>query len=100
MDRPLVKSIADLKLLGECSNMAEDGSLEFEYCSFAFVTDDHVVYFGQTSIRKYQLTPEIINKNLNRVSDVDVYPEAPSDITITEPNGNGNVLVKGPSLSY
>ncbi|KAF2254205.1 hypothetical protein BU26DRAFT_600002 [Trematosphaeria pertusa] len=71
--RPFVTSTQDLS--GLFSHFSDDSRREFQYASFAFVTEDHTVYYGRSPTRK--VTPEIVNESLKQVPDEDVYPVDP-----------------------
>lgn len=95
---PQVDSVRDLHPLCEVFSF-ENGHQVFLRSTFAFVTGDYHVFFGQAPIRKKTLSPKDIKENLKHVPDEEVYPEAPSHITIVSVPTNGNVYIKGPKLT-
>ena len=101
MAAPRVKSVRDLQHLSEVFSWEDDenGNPIFLYSSFGFISDDHIVYFGQSKLRKYDLTPEILNESLELIPDEQVYPEAAPHITTAPTPLGSNFFVKGPSLT-
>lgn len=97
-EEPQVDSIRDLHPLCEVFS-SENGHQIFLRSTFAFVTGDYRVYFGQAPIRKKELSPEDIKERLKRVPDEDVFPEAQSHITTVSIPVTGNVYIKGPKLT-
>lgn len=95
---PQVDSVRDLHPLCEVFSF-ENGHQVFSRSTFALVTGDYRVYFGQAPIRKKALSPKDIKERLKHVPDEEVYPEAPSHITVVSIPINGNVYVKGPKLT-
>src|SRR5579871_135103 len=95
---PHVDSVRDLHPLCEVFS-SENGQRVFLRSTFALVTSDYHVYFGQAPIRKKALSPKDIKKSLKYVPDEEVYPEAPSHITTVSIPVNGNVYIKGPKLT-
>jgi len=93
---PRVASALELCPLTEWFSV-EDGT--FSRCTFAIVTEEHQVYVGQAPIRKYNLTPKIINESLKHVTDEEVYPKAPPGVTIASIPLDDRVFIKGPTLS-
>jgi serine/threonine protein kinase len=93
---PRVESTRELRPLTEWFS-AEDGA--FSHCTFAIVTNEHYVFVGKAPIRKYSLTPKIINESLKSVTDEEVYPKAPLDVTIASVPLDDKVFIKGPALS-
>jgi serine/threonine protein kinase len=83
-DGPWLRSVRDLTVLAEVFSDEDDenGNPIFLYSTFGYITDQFTAYFGQSELRKYKLTPEIIMEELRPVPDDDVFPEAPSDITV------------------
>jgi serine/threonine protein kinase len=75
----------------------EDGNPVFLYSSFGYITDDYVAYFGQSKLRTCELNQEIIRESLQRLPDDDVYPEAPSDVTVSPPVDK-TLFLKRPKL--
>lgn len=63
---PQVESVRGLRPLCEAFSEEDDenGNPIFLYSSFGFITDDHIVYFGKSKLRKYELTPKAINESL------------------------------------
>jgi len=98
---PRVKSVRDLRHLSEVFSWEDDenGNPVFLYSSFGFISDDQYVYFGQSKLRKYDLTVEILNESLKLIPDEEVYPQAPSHITTAPTPLDSNVFVKGPTLT-
>ncbi|KAF2245147.1 kinase-like protein [Trematosphaeria pertusa] len=97
VNKPYVKSIEDLRTLCHQSTLHKDGRVEFSFSAFTFVSKEYTVYYGRLSNRK--LTPETINKSLERVPDEDVYPTAPSHITGVE-KVDSSSFFKGPMLTF
>lgn len=93
-------SVRDLHPLYEAFSEEDDeqGNPVFLYSSFGYVTSDFVAYFGQSSLRKRQLTPKDIRECLKLLPDDDVYPKAPSNVTrMIDPMHSG-LFLKGPML--
>lgn len=95
---PWVESTRKLRPLTEWFSI-EGGQNTFLNCTFAFTSEEHHVYTGQAPIRKFNLTPKIINDTLKYVPDEEIYPVAPAHITITSSKEEKGVFVKGPALS-
>ncbi|KAF1850103.1 serine/threonine-protein kinase-like protein [Cucurbitaria berberidis CBS 394.84] len=76
----------------------EDGNPIFLYSSFGYISDEYVAYFGQSNLRKCELNQKIIRESLQRLPDEDVYPEAPSDITVVLPPIDETLFLKRPKL--
>jgi serine/threonine protein kinase len=76
----------------------KDGNPIFLYSSFGHITDEYVAYFGQSKFRKCELNQKIIRESLQRLPDQDVYPEAPSDITVISPPIDKTLFLKKPKL--
>jgi len=92
-----VKSLEDLRTLCNYNTVDDDGNLEFSYYTFSFVTKEHTVYCGRSSVRK--LTLQAVNESLNPVADKDVYPEAPLHTTRVTTTDTG-FFIKGPALTF
>lgn len=97
-----VNSARDLSPRYEAFSEEDDehGNPIFLYSSFGFISARHVAYFGQSKLRKHELTQRDIRESLKRLPDEDVYPEAPSNITVaalSTPLGN-DVFLKRPKL--
>jgi len=95
---PQVDSVRDLHPLCEVFSFENDHQV-FLRSTFALVTSDYRVYFGQAPVRKKALSPKDIMESLKYVPDEEVYPEVPSYITTVSIPINGNVYVKGPKLT-
>lgn len=95
---PRVDSIRDLHPLCEVFTLENDHQV-FSRSTFAFVTDDYQVFFGEAPIRKKALSLMDINEALKYVPDEEVYPEAPPHITTVSVPVNDNVYVKRPKLT-
>jgi serine/threonine protein kinase len=95
-----IESARDLSPLYEAFSDEddEDGSPIFLYSSFGFVSDEYIAYFGQSELRKYDLTSKEIKQSLRRLPDEDVYPQAPSGITTFAKPISNDVFLKGPKL--
>lgn len=76
----------------------EDGNPIFLYSSFGYISDEYVAYFGQSNFRKCDLNQKIIRESLQRLPDEDVYPEAPSNITVVSPPIDETLFLKRPKL--
>ncbi|KAF2758446.1 serine/threonine-protein kinase-like protein [Pseudovirgaria hyperparasitica] len=98
-DLPIYSS-RDLSPLYEAFTMEDDenGNEVFVYSSFGYITDEWVVYFGQSDVRKRDLTLDIIRESLKRLPDEDVYPEAPSNITVFSLPIDETFYLKKPKL--
>jgi serine/threonine protein kinase len=97
-----VNSARDLSPRYEAFSEEDDehGNPIFLYSSFGYFTDEYIAYFGQSKLRKRDLTQKDIRESLKRLPDEDVYPEAPSNITVTVVSTpiDGNVFLKRPKL--
>ena len=95
-----VNSARDLSPRYEAFSEEDDeyGNPIFLYSSFGYITDEYVAYFGQSKLRKRELTQKDIRESLKRLPDEDVYPEAPSNITVVSTPIDGNVFLKRPKL--
>lgn len=93
-------SVQDISPLYEAFSMDddEDGNPIFQYSSFGFVSDEYIAYFGQSKLRKYDLTSKDIRESLQRLPDEDVYPQAPQDITTFTDPLSSDVFLKRPKL--
>jgi hypothetical protein len=96
-----IKSVRDLSPLYEAFSEEDDehGNPIFLYSSFGFITNEYIAYFGQSNLRKYELTPKDIKDSLNLLPDEDVYPKAPSNVTVFSSPIDSNVFLKGPKLN-
>ncbi|KAF2254812.1 serine/threonine-protein kinase-like protein [Trematosphaeria pertusa] len=96
-----IKSVRDLSPLYEAFSGEDDehGNPIFLYSSFGFITNEYVAYFGQSNLRKYELTPKDIKDSLKLLPDEDVYPKAPSNVTVFSTPIDSNVFLKGPKLN-
>ncbi|KAI9847003.1 MAG: hypothetical protein M1837_003359 [Sclerophora amabilis] len=96
-----LESRRDLYVLYEAFSEDDDeeGNPIFLFSSFGYMTDDHVAYFGQSKLRKYDLTPKDIIESLELVPDEDIYPQAPNGITITTTPIDSTIFFKGPKLN-
>ncbi|KAH9823761.1 serine/threonine-protein kinase-like protein [Teratosphaeria destructans] len=94
-------TVRDLRPLYEAFSEEDDehGNPIFLYSSFGYITKDFVAYFGQSAMRKLQLTPKDIRESLELLPDDDVYPEAPPNITIAPTPMHDGLYVKGPMLN-
>lgn len=95
---PQIDSIRDLRPLCEVFAL-ENGRQVFLRSTFAFVTDDYRVYFGEAPVRKKVLKPKDIKEYLKHVPDEEVYPKAQSHITTVSTLINGDIYVKRPKLT-
>ncbi|KAF2789401.1 serine/threonine-protein kinase-like protein [Melanomma pulvis-pyrius CBS 109.77] len=95
-----VSSFRDLSPLYQIFSEEDDehGNPVFLYSSFGHITDEYVAYFGQSSLRTRELTHETIRQSLQRLPDDDVYPKAPSNMTVFSAPINENLLLKRPNL--
>jgi serine/threonine protein kinase len=77
-----------------------DGQRVFSRCVFAHVTKDYQVFFGQSPVRKKDLTGQNIMESLKHVPDEDIYPKFTSNITTAAASTPppDNFFVKGPKL--
>ncbi|KAF2842101.1 serine/threonine-protein kinase-like protein [Patellaria atrata CBS 101060] len=96
-----IKSTRDLWPLSEVYTEEddEDGNPKFLFSTFGFITEDHVAYFGESKLRKFQLTQKDIIEALKLLPDEDVYPVAPPNITVFSTPLNSSVFMKGPGLN-
>jgi hypothetical protein len=97
-----IKSTRDLSPLCEAFTEEddEDGNPIFVHSSFGFVTNEYIAYFGQSNLRKYELTARVIKDSLRLLPDEDVYPKVPSNITVFSPPIDSNVFfLKRPKLN-
>ncbi|KAH7111045.1 serine/threonine-protein kinase-like protein [Dendryphion nanum] len=96
-----IKSVRDLSPLFEAFSEEDDehGNPIFLYSSFGFITKEYIAYFGQSSLRKSELTPKEIKNCLKIVPDEDVYPTAPANVTVFATPLDSNVFFKGPKLN-
>jgi serine/threonine protein kinase len=96
-----IKSVRDLSPLYEAFSEEDDehGQPIFLYSSFGFITNEYIAYFGQSNLRKYQLTAKDIKKSLELLPDEDVYPEVPSNVTAFSKSIDSNMFLKGPKLN-
>jgi len=96
-----IKSTRDLSPLYEAFSEEddEDGNPIFVYSSFGFITNEHIAYFGQSNLRKYQLTAKDIKESLKLLPDEDVYPKVPLNITVFSTSIDSNVFLKRPKLN-
>ena len=76
----------------------EHGDPIFLYSSFGYITNDYVAYFGQSEIRKCDLSQKDIREALKLLPDKDVYPQAPSNVTVVSTPINENLFLKRPKL--
>ncbi|KAF2755135.1 serine/threonine-protein kinase-like protein [Pseudovirgaria hyperparasitica] len=78
----------------------EDGNPVFLYSSFGYFSNEFIAYFGRSNSRKRDLNQEIIRESLQRLPDEDVYPMAPSNITVAlSPTPiNETLFLKRPKL--
>lgn len=60
-------------------------------CTYAsYINDDDAAYYGETRIRQFGVTPQILTECLKRIPDENLYPKKPMDITIFSlPNTEG-----------
>ena len=93
---PQVNSIRDLHSLCSISD-SETGA--FKRSVFTFIGDQDYVYFGGAPIGGMYLSSQDLKKALKRVPDEDVYPEAPSQITVASIPTEVDVYVKRPKLN-
>lgn len=77
----------------------EDGNPIFLHSSFDIIADDFTAYFGQSHLRKYDLSAKDIKESLQLLPDEDVYPKAPRDITTYTLPIYSTVFPKGPMLN-
>ena len=75
----------------------EDGNPIFLCSSFGYISDEWVAYFGKSNLRKRDLDQKTIWESLQRLPDEDVYPEAPSNITVVSPRST-RLFLKKPKL--
>lgn len=96
-----VLSVRDLNPLYEGFSDEDDehGNPVFLYSSFGYVTNDYTAYFGQSTLRKYELTSRDIRDSLKLLPDEEVYPQAPSNLTIVLIEDEGKLFIKGPKLN-
>ncbi|KAF9735673.1 hypothetical protein PMIN06_007185 [Paraphaeosphaeria minitans] len=96
-----VLSVRDLNPLYEGFSDEDDehGKPVFLYSSFGYVTSDYTAYFGQSALRKYDLRLEDIRDSLKLLLDEEVYPQAPSNLTIIPIEDEGKLFIKGPRLN-
>src|SRR5947208_17179017 len=69
------------------------------YLLFSYITDNSIIYFGQSKLGKFDLTLNKIKGNLKVLPNNNIYPETPSYLTIVSISINSNIYVKGPKLS-
>jgi serine/threonine protein kinase len=96
-----IKSCQDLCLLYETFSDEddEDGNPVFLYSSFGYISDEYVPYFGESELRKDDLTPKDIVDSLQLIPDEEVYPQAPDGITISAIPTDSRVFFKAPKLN-
>lgn len=96
-----VLSVRDLNPLYEGFSYEDDehGNPVFLYSSFGYVTNDYTAYFGQSTLRKYALTSKDIRDSLKLLPDEEVYPQAPSNLTVIPIKDEGKLFIKGPKLN-
>ncbi|KAF2175643.1 hypothetical protein K469DRAFT_743221 [Zopfia rhizophila CBS 207.26] len=96
-----IKSVQDLSPLYEAFSEEDDehGNPIFLYSSFGFITNEYIAYFGQSNLRKYELTPKDIKDSLKLLPDEDVYPKAPLNVTVFSTPIDSNVFLKGLKLN-
>ncbi|KAF2220213.1 serine/threonine-protein kinase-like protein [Elsinoe ampelina] len=98
---PLTLTARDLRPLYEAFSEEDDenGNPIFLFSSFGYITHNYEAYFGQCNLRKQQLCSEDISRSLELLSDDDVYPSAPMDITTITDLASDGLYLKGPMLN-
>ncbi|KAF2761047.1 serine/threonine-protein kinase-like protein [Pseudovirgaria hyperparasitica] len=95
-----IESVRDLSPRYEAFSDEDDeyGNPIFLYSSFGYISDDYIAYFGESKLRKRDLSKKDIMESLQLLPDEDVYPLAPPNVTVFATPVNSNVYVKGPKL--
>jgi hypothetical protein len=89
---PLIKSFTE--------DDEENRNPIFMFSSFGYQTDDYLVFFGLSELRRKLLTKIIIKEGLKLVSDDDVYPKVPANITVASTSADKSQLyIKRPRPS-
>jgi hypothetical protein len=93
-------STRDLNLLCE-SYEERDGQMVHLNTSFAAYDDADTGYFGKLNISKFKITLEQFQQALQPISDEEIYPLMPSDLTAASNDKNADrIYVKRPKLSW
>jgi serine/threonine protein kinase len=77
----------------------EHGIPVFESSSFGYITENFLAYFGESNLRKHDLTPTAIKESLKLLPDDDVYPKVPPGVTTVSPPIHSKLFVKHPKLN-
>ncbi|RMZ73496.1 kinase-like domain [Pyrenophora seminiperda CCB06] len=95
-----IESVRNVSPLYEAFTEEDDehGNPIFSYSSYGYISDDFTAYFGQSNLRKYDLTSKEIKESLELLPDDDVYPKAPWNITTFTLPINDKLFSKGPKL--
>ena len=74
---PQVEFIEDLHHLSDVFYTADDDQDVFSQSTFAVITDDFYVLYGESQARRQYVSATYINGNVERISDEHICPEAP-----------------------
>jgi hypothetical protein len=98
---PIVHSIGDLHTLCDVYDIDEsfDGGFAFKRSTFSFVDSDDIAYYGQAPIKRTSLSIDDVNNHLNRIPDENIYPEAPSWVTVASNLDISRCYIKRPKLT-
>lgn len=78
----------------------ESGPVKFAFTGFIFVDSDYFAYAGTLPIRKKEITLEQFKDNLKLIPNEEIYPTAPSNLTIAPPQVDKSIFyIKSPKLS-
>ena len=101
MSNPIqLKSARDLYCLVEVTESeTEDGPMVFVFTSFSYIDANDVAYYGEARIRKKAISLQLFQDSLKPVPDEDIYPTAPSNITIASLPATTPVYIKRPRLT-
>jgi len=94
-------SVHNLSPLYEAFSEEDDehGNPIFESSSFGYITENFLAYFGESNLRKHDLTPMAIKESLKLLPDDDVDPRVPPSVTIVSPPIHSKLFVKHPKLN-
>jgi len=97
--RVQLKSGKDLLCLAEVFRaQAEDGPYEFAFTKFAYIDNDYVAYYGESTVRKKLLSLQERENLLQPIPDHEVYPAVSPSITIVASWIDESMYIKRPKL--
>lgn len=97
-EHPTVTSLQDLTII----EAWETETNSSKYITFYLVTPDEVVYFGESTKNKREMTLEEYSSALKLIPDHEIYPPIPNDIELTlmpQNMDNDSAYIKRPGLT-